>query len=452
VIVLLATVHRHRLVGRGLRIGWASFVCVFISLVGTTTKSHAQAAGGGPQVFYSQPQPLAATLGHLNPGNDPRPVTAEGKLQFADWLISASFGYGGTYDSNVNATAINPQAVWGMNFRPILTAERNTGIQRTQLYLNGDVIYYPSIGRVNLNGTQAGLIHVWEIQRDLIFRMQTQVAEVQAGSSFNNFLTSGIYATTPVNYTQAFGSSSIQKEFGLFFTAIGGSVTGTKYQNTTDNFGNVINEQFQDGTVSTANYRLGFHVSPIIYTYVEPSYNWTRYQESNLDSQGYRVVGGIGSGLISLFTGEMYAGYLKQKFENPTIGDQTSPVIGGKLSWFPTRFLTFTFTADENFGTTDSNALAFTPGTPTKITTVKASGNWDFSYWYALTAGVSDQRQNFLDSSRVDNFLAVNAGVIFKLRPGFGVQLGYTHQHLYSNFPGVAYSRDLVTVSGNTQF
>ena len=142
-------------------------------------------------------------------------------------------GWGGAYDSNVNATPINRQSVYGASFQPSLLAERNTGIQRTTLYLNGDVRYYPSISRVDLNGTRAGLVHVWEIQRDLIWRFQTQIAEVQAGSSFNNLLTTGIYATTPVNYTQIFGSTSLQKEFGSFFTAIGGSITGSKYRDAT---------------------------------------------------------------------------------------------------------------------------------------------------------------------------------------------------------------------------
>ena len=123
-----------------------------------------------------------------------------------------------------------------------------------------------------------GIIHVWEIQRDLTWRFQAQAAEVQAGSSFNNFLTSGIYATTPVNYTQIYGSSSIQKEFGSFFTAVGGSITGTKYQNSTDNLGNTIDEQFQNGTVYTANTRFGYNISAFFYTYVEPSYNWTQYE------------------------------------------------------------------------------------------------------------------------------------------------------------------------------
>jgi len=429
-----------------------SFACALIILVATATMSRAQTGGTAGQIFYSQPQPLAATLGQMRPGSDPRPTSTEGKFQFFDWLLSAGVSYGGAYDSNVNSTAINPQRAYGANFLPSLLAERNTGIQRTELYLSGDIRYYPSLGRTNLDGTRAGLIHVWEIQRDLIFRIQTQVAEVQAGSSFNNFLTTGIYATTPVNYTQLFGSSSIQKEFGMFFTAIGGSVTGTKYQNSTDNLGNVIDEQFQNGTVSTLNGRIGYHISPIVYTYVEPSVNWARYDSSQLDSQGYRLVGGIGSGLISLFSGEIYGGYLKQTFEDPTVGAVTSPVVGGKLSWFPTRFLTLAVAADETFGTTDSRALAFTPGSPTKLTTVKLSGNWDFSYWYAFTVGASNQRIDYLHSPRVDDFTVLNAGIVFKIRPGFGLQLGYAHQHLYSNFPGIPYSRDLVTVSGNTQF
>jgi hypothetical protein len=443
------------LVSRWLRLAGGGILCALVMVAVTSSTSRAQIGGlpgTGVQIFYSPPQPLAATLDQMKSSSDPRPTTTEGKLPVLDWLVSANAGFGGKYDTNVNSTAINPQAVWGAEFLPTILAEHNTGIQRTQLYLNGDITYYPSIGRTNLDGTRAGVIHVWEIQRDLIFRIQGQAAEVQAGSSFNNFLTSGIYATTPVRYTQLFGSSSIQKEFGMFFTAIGGSVTGTKYQNATDNLGNVINEQFQNGEVYTANYRLGFHISPIVYTYVEPSMNWTRYEASNLDSHGYRVVGGIGSGLISLFSGEIYAGYLEQKFDDPTVGTITSPVVGGKLSWFPTRFLTFVVTGDQTFGTTDANALAFTPGSPTKLTTVKLTGNWDFSYLFALTAGVSDQQVNYLNLPRKDQFLSYNAGIIWKIRPGFGLQFGYVHQHLSSDVPGNSYSRDLFAVSGNTRF
>jgi hypothetical protein len=445
--IVLTTNHQNWLVARGLRFAWGGVACILMVIVGPVSGALAQTA---PQVFYSGVEPLAATIGRTQ--SDPRPASTEGKFQFFDWLLSGGVGWGGSYDSNVNATSVNQKSVYGTAFQPSLLAERNTGIQRTLLYLSGDVRYYPSIGRTNLDGTRAGLVHVWEIQRDLIFRMQTQVSEVQAGSSFTNFLSSGIYATTPVNYTQLFGSTSLQKEFGSFFAAIGGSVTGTKYQNNQDNLGNTINEQFQNGTVSTVNGRIGYHISPIIYTYIEPSVNEQQYNASNLDSHGYRVVGGIGSDLISLFRGEVFGGYLSQRFDNVTIGTVNNPVFGGRLSWYPTRFIALTVSADQSFGTTDFNAFAFTPGSPTKITTEKFDATWDFSTRFAFTAGVSNKQQDYLNSFRKDDFLALNAGVTYKLRPDFGIQLGYSHQHLYSNFPGAPYSRDLVTVGGNTKF
>ena len=96
----------------------------------------------------------------------------------------------------------------------------------------------------------------------------------------------------------------------------------------------------------------------------------TRYEAANLNSHGYRAVAGIGSDLISLFRGEVFAGYQNQKFDQATAGTVSDPVVGGRLSWYPTRFVTLTVSADQTFGTTDFNALAFTPGSPTKITHV----------------------------------------------------------------------------------
>ena len=216
--IVLASARCHCLIGSGLGLAGRILLCVMVILAVTTASSRAQfgAQPVGVQIFYTPPQPLAAELDQMKSGSDPRPTTTEGKFQFYDWLLSAGASFGSRYDTNVNSTVVNPQAVWGANFQPILLAEHNTGIQRTLLYLNGDVVYYPSIGRTTLDGTRGGVIHVWEIERDLIFRIQGQAAEVQSGSSFNNFLTTGIYATNPVNYTQFFGSSSIQKELGCF--------------------------------------------------------------------------------------------------------------------------------------------------------------------------------------------------------------------------------------------
>ena len=61
-------------------------------------------------------------------------------------------------------------------------------------------------------------------------------------------LPTDLFVTSPVKYTQGYGSTSIQKEFGSFFAAVGGSATATAYQDIQDYLGNTIDEHSRNGT------------------------------------------------------------------------------------------------------------------------------------------------------------------------------------------------------------
>ena len=461
--------------GNGWRVVACRLLCALAMLVVAGQGVHAQTPALPPQgqapavpqaqVFYAPAESLTATVARL--GGDPRPQSTEGAYQFLDWLLYGGMGAGGACAWNVNSTPNNQQQACGPQFLPQVVAEHNTGIQRTLLYAVGDIRYYPSLERVDVVATTAGVVHVWEIQRDLLFRVQAQGTENQQYSGFAaNLSPTGVFLTTPLKYTQGYGSTSLQKYFGAFFTAVGGSITGTAYQNLQDNLGNTINEQFQNGTVSTANGRIGYYITPITYTYVEPTYNWQRYEASSLNSEGYRVVGGVGFDRISLFKGEIYAGYATQWFENPAIDTTSIPVFGGRLSWLPTPLLTFTLTADRAFGTSDfinttgigvaqpliAPTAGLLPGSVTVNTTVSLLGTWDFSRLMAFTATVSDNHLQYLTSSRQDDLLSFVGGVTFKIWQNLGLTVNYTHQHLYSNFPGAPFSTDFVSLGGSSKF
>ena len=458
------TISLHRLV-RHLVLSFMFCELAMIAFAGGTV----QAEGPGvpsAQIFYAPIGPLTDEIVRYQ--SDPRPKSAEGAYQVLDWLLYGGMGLGAACDYNVNSSPNNQVRACGPQFTPSIVAEHNTGIQRTLLYGVGDIRYYPSLSRVDVVDTTAGLVHVWEIQRDLIFRVQAQGLLNQGYSGFAaNLVPANAFLTTPLKYTQGYGSTSIQKEFGNFFTAIGGSFTRTDYQDIVDNFGNVIDEQFRNGNVSTLNTRFGYHISPIFYTYVEPSWNWQRYAAPNLNSEGYRVVTGLGTGRISLFNGEIYAGYATQRFEDDAAGTVTVPVFGGRLFWYPTRFLTFALSADRAFGTSDflaavpnitvpvstvNTGSGLFPGSVTTTTTANLTGLWDFSRTFSFTAKASDQHLDYLDSFRRDDLLTLSGGVIFKFRPGLGLSVNYTHQNLYTNFPGAAFTRDFISAGAQTKF
>ncbi len=183
-----------------------------------------------------------------------------------------------------------------------------------------------------------------------------------------------------------------------------------------------------------------------------------------MNSDGSRVVGGIGFDRISLFRGEIYGGYATQWFVNPLITTDSIPVVGGRLTWLPTPLVTFTVTADRAFGTSDfinsaglvqpiiAPTTGLLPGSVTVNTSVSLIGTWDFSRLMAFTATVSDNHLQYLTSNRQDDLLSIVGGVSFRIWQNLALQVNYTHQHLYSNFPGAPFSTDFVSLGGSTKF
>ena len=304
-----------------------------------------------------------------------------------------------------------------------------------------------------MQNSAVGIAHIWEIERDFVFRTQLEASRgLESSGLTGTSTTSGVFYTKPANYTSLFGSTSLQKDFGNFFTAIGTSVTGTTYDSTQDNLGNVVSEQYRNGTMSTLNGRLGYHVTPLVYTFVEPSLMWGHYTGSNLDSNGYRIVGGIGTDRISLFNGEIYGGTLSEHFSDPTIPPLTGGIFGGKLSWFPTRFVTVTATEDQTIGTSDFSPNQTVPGSVTKIDTSKLDASWSVSNKVTLAGRVLLKQYDFLGSFRRDDSTEIGATLTYKLTTRFSLVVDFGHVNYISNLAGAGYKRDFVSIGGDTKF
>ena len=401
-------------------------------------------------VFYSNVEPLTETVARVQ--RDPRPKTAEGALQALDWLFYGNLNAGGAYDSNEFASP-NAVAAYGLRIAPSIVAARNTGTQRTLVYGTGDFRYYPSQGQTDIFNTTAGVAHVWEIYRDLIFRGQLEASFGEQNSSLVNSVNgSGVLYTKPVKYTSLFGSTSIEKSFGRFFTAIGGSVTGNIYKNTTDSLGNSIDESFQNGTRATLNGRLGYHLSPIVYTFVEPSVNWGQFQASNLNSNGYRVVGGLGTARIGQFNGEIYGGVWTQYFSDPSTPTMNRPVYGGRISWYPTRFVTVTGSFDQSLATSDFSPTLFQNGSPTRLNTARLVASWAILRDVTLEGSAGLQHIEYLGSNRLDDLTNFGFKTRYMFTERLGITLDYTYAILSSNTPGVAYNRNFVGLGATSRF
>ena len=418
-----------------------------LALGASCSQAFAQTAPTPPprEVFYSNLQPLTDIVARVE--QDPRPQTSEGALQVLNWLVFGNLNLGSAYDSNEYASP-NRVSAYGVQLQPAIVAERNTGIQRTLLYGDGDFRYYPSLGRTDVVNTTVGLAHVWEVYRDLIVRGQFEASVGEQNSGLIN--TNGVQYTKPPQYTSLFGSTSVEKSFGRFFTAVGGSVTGNVFNNTTDSLGNVIDETFQNGTRETLNGRIGYHISPIVYTFVEPSVNWGQYQDSNLNSSGYQVIGGLGSARIGYVNGEIYAGALSENFSDAST--LTRPVYGGRINWFPTRFLTVTGSLDQSLSTSDFNPNASLPGSPTVADRARLVASWAILRRVTLEGSAGLQHYQYLGSTRLDDMWQFGAKAIYWLTDKVGITLNYQYSTLNSNVAGVDYNRNFISLGAASKF
>lgn len=401
------------------------------------------------QIFYSHIQPLTDTSARAQ--GDPRPPTAEGAIPIGGWLLYGNLALGSAYDSNFNGSSQAPISVNGIRLVPSLIVLKETGVHRTEVYGAGDIRYYPSEDFTSFYNTRAGATHSWRIQRDFIYRVQGQFGVNEDTSSLTRL--DGITAAAePVTYSEEFGSTSLEKGFGRFIVALGGSVGNRNYDNIIDTSGNFIDESFRDGERYIATGRLGYHISPFTYVFVEPSHEWLQYSDSNFDSDGDRLAAGIGTGRIRLMNGEIYVGQFSQDFEDPTVGTIEGPFYGGRLSWFPTRFITVTGHLDHYFDLSDYRSSPSSIGAITENSMVSFDATWDITRKISLETGAGFTNEEYIDTAREDDITFYSVGATYYLWERLGINVKYTYRDRDSNVPGGGYTRDFFSAGGKTRF
>ena len=130
---------------------------------------------------------------------------------------------------------------------------------------------------------------------------------------------------------------------------------------------------------------------PGVYAFGEVDGIWQRFNNSIFDTNGYRVLGGIGTDAKnSLVRGEVYGGYQFQHQEQqqlPGFGipqDSDSPVFGGRVYYYPTPYWTLIASVDEvlSMATILSPTIPF--GTPNFQTTALLQTTYGLSRQWSI--------------------------------------------------------------------
>jgi hypothetical protein len=375
-------------------------------------------------------------------------------LVVGDWLLYPTLFAGASYDTNPTQSSGGAKSSFGGRLVPSLLAETTNGISKTTVYGMADAQLYTnqSSGNSNTVAARAGLIENYQLAPDLIFngqgdftRQRDLFSTFGIDHSVSTLNPTGIGlapVNNPLTYNQYSGAASLQKNFDRAFVTVGGSVIDLQYDHSSN-----AAAPSPNGVDTTETVRGGFWINPMLYGYAEGSVDQRNYSTSSLNSNGYRVVGGLGSDQIGLFRGEVYAGYQAEDYNLGAIGTVGSPVFGGRLYYYPLPELTLSGSVDESLGV---SFLATAPGVPvgasTRVVTSLGQATYAPMQEWSASGRFGFIHTDYVGTPRDDDAWTMGATLNYSIWQNFALTLDYQYIQMSSNVPLQGFSRDVVTV------
>ena len=405
----------------------------------------------------------------LSPGaNGPNP---DAGLALASFMLYPSSFAGLVFNDNLYSTASNRVAGLGVRLRPSFEARLDDGLHQTSVYFTTDLQIYPGQGDAYVftpqptvyapptNATgRAGFSHQWLPTADLSIQAVADYARQNglfgaspATANFTPFtLPSASTVSAAPQYSNQYSAFvSIEKKFEeqWFLTA----KTGAQYvaYDSRPSVAPVASlatglapiTASQDGLIYMASLRGGYYVTPQLYAFVEPQADLRFYRNSWSDTNGYRLISGVGSDLISLFKGEVYGGYQSQASAHGYFAPSSSPAFGVRLYYYPTHYLTLTTSLDQTLTAAAPQPTGLLLGVPVfaleagqSSKTLQARVEADYAmaeYWSAFLRGGYGET-SYANGRGPQTIWTGGAGLNYNFWPNLGVTFEYQYTRSFA--------------------
>ncbi len=375
-------------------------------------------------------------------------------LPLAGWMFYPEFLAETIYNDNLALTSTRPRGAAGLRLHPDLYALHDNGLSKTELFAAADAYLYPgALGDNQITGT-VGAAQTFAPTPDLTVKGQMQFDRLGGFASGGDVIgpngaPTPLIAPSLANRLQA--SAGVQKGFGRMFFGASINVAGRRYDALETAVGS-LSQNYRDSLVTTLTQRGGYWITPLLYGYAETSQNWRRYADNSLQSHGYRAVAGFGSDRLGLFRGEAFAGYQTQFYQAPLPISASSPVLGAKLYWYPTRALTLTAATDATF-TDSSNPSPLNPrGDPARDVSGSLDATYQLHKRWSASAYARVDRAYYIGTPRVDTTYIGSTRLQYSISRSADATLSYTMVKVNSNAVGGGYVDDIASLGALYHF
>ena len=289
-------------------------------------------------------------------------------------------------------------------------------------------------------------------QRDLFSNLGVN----QSVTTLNTTGTGVLPTNTPTAYNQLAANAAAEDRFGEAFADIGISVVSQFYDSTgATGTGAASGSGSSDNTVYTGTGRGGMWLTPDIYGFVEGSLDTRQFNQSASSSNGYRVLTGVGTGLLGLMKGEVYVGYQAESYNSASLGTTSGVAFGGNLDYSPLPELDLKLGVDRTIGTRPGTTITST-SSPSTVGPSATGSSQVTDFLFLATYSIAPEwsasgragyiHSDFVGSNNTEDAWTLGPSFTYSVWQNMGLTLDYQHMRVTSNLPLAAFSRDVVTV------
>jgi hypothetical protein len=356
-------------------------------------------------------------------------------IRAGSFLIFPSLSVSEVYDDNVFADPNDEQDDFVTVLRPEVRAQSNFSRHSLGFTAGGEIAFHVDQNDEDYQDAFVSTDGRLDITRQNYLDAQAEVARSHVSrddpeDNRNDDLTDLYRYNAALSFTQLFNRLNFRLTGAANRTAYTDAGDADRDQNTYD-----------------ALLRTGFFVSPRINTFIEGRYN-VQHRDREVDfdglerdSQGWGLGVGAAVDLTDLLTGEFQVGYRRQTFDEGSFNDEDGIGYSVNLTWTPTRLTTVVASGNGDFRPTSSQGS----GAEANFrSTAGLSVRHELRRNVIIGANVNYIRDDFSGQDRTDDTALAGANASYLLNRNFSIDAGYTFSKRWSDDNNEEFVRNLI--------
>jgi hypothetical protein len=420
-------------------------VASVVGLCAAAASAQAQVAAPGPDPLREAPAPERQSVGERA-----RPDYDALGIRLGSFIVHPAISVQELYDTNIFATQSGTASDFITSIQPSLQVASDWNVHAVGLSVSGDVreyLHHDTESNDNFAIAGSGRL---DIQRGhyLSGGAGYQLLHEDRGSPDDR----GGREPTEFHVTSA-NLSYVYEPYRIGLR-LDTTVDSYDYNDVATGTGAIIDNDVRDRIVYAVAPRATYEILPGYRAFARTTFNWRKYNSTldaagvNRNSNGYQFDIGTALDLGGIITGEVYAGYLVQDYDDPRFSSSSSVAFGGNLLWNVTQLTSIRAALAR---TVEETVLA---GESSYIqTAVRLSVEHELLRNVLLTAAGAYINSDYQGGgARTDDYYEFGGGGRYLLNRLLSVGFDVTYRTRSSDVAGNDYDRMIIAARLRAQF